>query len=466
MAVKTQALTPFNPTSIPDRLTPLYVCDKTVVATTAGTGAVKRLNRVQGASFKSSVPVMDISEMGAQARIGGVDDLGEVTVKIDFNQVGIDNLAAVVGKTVDQTSGHTTSIGPADWQSTSMDIFRLAADTQNTIFGTLYMQDCIVDDYQLDVKVSGVATDSIQGRSPNGTFFPGFVLPKVYAVQAGDITAGVCTINLAGVLGADEAPVEIYLPAAGNAPSYWQLNGAQFFLKIEQLPGGSLTAAPKRYYETGAPAAETATYNNSTKALTFPNGAVAAGDVFRLVLLSYNTNSFPLTVPASSPATSRAAVAARSVPIEIGTNQIKRIQSTSIKFTFKREHVNGVGEPTIIYGPPSIPDVSITFDLKEYDDRVLSALSTGSPYMSDAGGNIQNDFQDLTYITRQQLATPYPFNVKINDPFNVSQTLLTATTPQIVVKDIEFGSTNKSDNTIKITAEDITGTLTLSYTHP
>lgn len=576
MAVKTQALAPFNPTSIPDRLTPLYVADKTKVTTTAGTGAVQRLGRLQSASFGESVPITEVSEMGAVNRVGGVDMLGEAKIQLAFNEVSIDNLAAITGTPVLSGAGQTTNIGITQFQAAQADIIRLAADAQNNVFGTLYLQDCIVNDYTFDVKSSGVASGQVSGMGPNATFFPGFIIPKAYVVQAADVTNGY--INLASVLGADEAPVQIFLPlgisaptisgvtattggtilagsykyivtalngvgetgqsneitivttgstsantiswaavpgatgynvyrtAVGGAtgtelkiasnvqavsfvdtapgspagafpgtngtattnapPSYWQQNGAVYFLKIEKVPQANLTAATTRYYEANTPNGKTATFTPWNNHLAVSDTLVA-GDVFRLTFCSYNTNSLPLTVPNSSPATTRAGIAARSVIVNVNAGQIKRIQSTQIKFSFKKEHVNGVGEPSIIYGPASIPDVAITFDLKEYDNRVLSALSTGSANMSDAGGTIRNDFQELGYATRFELnpANALPFSVAVNDPFSAA-TLLTLSCPQFVVKDIDYGSTNKADNTIKVNAMDIQGALTISYTHP
>lgn len=576
MAVKTSALTPFNPTAIPDRLTPVYATDKTSVVTTAGTGAVKRLGRLQSASFGESVPVVEVSEMGAVNRVGGVDMLGEAKLKLDFNEVSIDNLAAITGTAVQTGSGQTTTIGLTQFTNAQLDLIRLAADSQNTVFGSLYLQDAIVNDYTFDIKMNAIAGGSVSGMGPSATFFPGFVIPKTYLVTSTDVTNGY--LNIANVLGADEAPVQIFLPAGISAPtlvtavgsgtggtltantyyyvvtavnavgetigsneksvtttgstssvtltwnavagatsynvyrstsagtelklasnitaltyvdtapgtpsgavpganstatancppSFWQQNGAVYFLKIEKVPGASLTANTTRYYEGPSSNGKTATYTPWNNRLTVSDPLVA-GDVYRLVFCSYNTDSFPLTVPTSSPATTRAGIAARSVNVNVNAGQIKRIQSAQVKFSFKREHVNGVGETQIIYGPPSIPDVAITFDLKEYDNRVLAALGSGNANMSDAGGTIRQDFAELGYVTRWELnpANALPFSVVVNDPFQATATaLLTLSCPQMVVKDIDFGSTNKSDNTIKVNAIDIQGSLTLTYTHP
>ena len=465
MAVRTQSLVPFTITSIPDRLTPIYVTDKRIVTTTAGTGAVVRLNRLQGATFSMDTPVTEISEMGAQFRVGGIDDLGESKFKLDFATVSIQNLAALTATTVLTGSGQVTNIGLTQFQNAQVDLIRLVADPTNTVFGTLYMQDCVIDDYAIDVKEKSMPMDTVNGRGPNATFFPGFVLPKTYVVQAADVSSN--SIPITSVLGADEAPVQIYLPGSNTPPSYWQQNGSKYFLKVEQIPGAVLTNTPVRYTETASPAAQTVTYNSGTKVLAFPAGKLAAGDLIRLVFLSYNTDSFPLTVPANTPdTTERAAVAARLAPVKISANQLVRVQSASVKFSLKRDHVQGVGENAIVYGVPAIPDVSIDFDIKEYDLTLLSLLQTGSPNLTSQGGTIQNDFADLNYLTRVQLANAVPFSILVNDPFNVGVTLVSFTSPQIVVKGLDYSSSNKADNTVKVTALDITGNLTVSFTHP
>jgi len=522
-----------------------------------------------------ATPIQEVSEMGDQSRVGAADELGEIKWKVDMTDVGVRNLAHIMGLPFDPTtSGQTFTAGLTQFQNASVDFIRMVADPTNTIFESIYMQDCIIDDYTIDVKQNGLAMDTMNGRGPNGVAFPGFFLPKTYLVTSADVSAGY--LNIANILGADEDTVKIYLPtplvtvvgqvatgsgsggtlpaasytyriaarngsgttlasaetityvASGSTssvalawtnqtaatsydvygrtaggevflknvltnsytdtgadtldptqplptlnttavPSYWQQNGAQYFLKIEKVPLGSLTAVPVRYYEAFSPNGKTATYNNGTKHLTLSD-AFVAGDVFRLVVVSYNTNSFPLTVPSSTPdilnKDDRAGITSRMIPVSINAANLARVQSASIKFSWKRDHVQGLGENSIVYGVAQIPDVAISFDVKESDMKMLSLLSTGSQNLTSQGGTIANDFQDLNYLTRIGLATKVPFVITLLDPFNISTALATYSSPHLVIKDLSFDSTNKADNTIKITAEDITGTLTVSYVVP
>lgn len=463
---------PFSVTSIPERLSPVYVADKRVnTATTGGTigAAAVRLNRVTGASFNFATPVMEVIEMGSQFRVGGVDDLGEATFKLDFNDVGINNMAAVTGTVVNTSSGSTTNIGLTQFQSAQIDIFRFVADPQNNIFGTLYLQDCIMEEYSVEAREKGVVTETVSGKGPNALFFPGFVVPKVYIVSATDVTNGY--IDLSSFIGADEQPVQLYNPTSGNAPTYWQQNGSLYFLKVEQIKGAVLTNNPTRFYETTnaytPPAASTVTYTPATKHLAFPASTLTNGDMIRLVFLTYNNDTFPLTVPTTSPdTTDRPGIPSRIIPVNINSNQVHRVQSCSIRFSFRREHVQGVGENQIIYGVPSVPDVAITLDSKEYDNTVLAMLSTGSPNFTSAGGTIASDLQDLNYITRKELATAYPLSITLDDPFNVGTVLASYTSPQVVVKGVDFASTDRADNTLRFTAIDIIGNFVISFTHP
>ena len=610
MAISTQSILPFPVTSIPDRLTALYVEDRTVATTTAGTGALKRLNRIQSASFTESVPITEVTEMGAQFRVGGVTELGEVKFKIDASAVSVANLAALTGVTVSTAPGSTTSIGLTNFQSASADIFRLVADPTNKFFGTMYIQGAIITDYNVDVKEKTNVTEGVQGMAPVAFTFPGFIVPKVYVATAGDVTA--LNLSVAGCYGADEQPVALPLPKVGVAPSYISLNGMANFLKIEKLPGGSLTAATTLYFEyvvgkvqtaitasttyctpstfipqlmtvgqkvdmgVGTANVETVTITavasqvntnsgaslvsvagsatitpasmqgiyagvtltcantggtnsevisvTSTTSTTFTatfastktagftiasnapsfqatftkphalndpinphlaaaqNGqgyaafiggklyigdTIVAGDAYRLTFCTYNTDSYPLTVPQTTPDTAeRAGVSARLVPIQINALGVNRCTSAAFKFSFKRDQVQGLGENKTIYGVPSIPNVDITLDFHENDLSLLSQFKTGSKNLTALGGTIDNDFVALPDISDRQLAVAYPVSITLGDPLNAGNVLCTYSSPQLVIKDIDYSSTNKADNSIKVTAMDITGNFTVSSTVP
>lgn len=255
---------------------------------------------------------------------------------------------------------------------------------------------------------------------------------------------------------------------SGAAPSYWQQNGSQYFLKIEKIPGANLSNPPVRYYENNALDPHVATYNHSTEHLSFSD-AFAAGDLFRLVFCSYNTDSFPLTVSATPIDNSdRVAIPSRLCPVKISTTQLKRVKSASIKFALKREHANGVGENSIIYGPSAVPDVTISLDVDETDTSLLDLLQNATTQNTSGTGTIANDFLDLNYVTRSQLdpSKAIPFSVSVFDPFSVGTTLVTFAVPQMVVKNIDFNSSNKAVNTVKVDALDIQGVMTAAFTHP
>jgi hypothetical protein len=597
----------------------VYCANKTLVTTTAGSGgvsaAVTRINRLQSASFGEDTNVNEITEMGAQFRAGGVDDLGEAKVKLDWNDVGIGNLAALTGTTVAATPNTTTTIGLTQLQTATVDLFRIVADSTNTTFKTTYAQDCVINEWSLDIKDKGMAMEGIALQGPVVEDFPGFVVPSVYVGNATDATNGY--FNVSPAIGANEQPMPVYQPGPTESPSYWSENGANYFLKIERLPGASLAASPIRYYEyvngvfqtaaiisaaqyitpsvfikelmtvgqkvqletpgsanaevvtitavaskvnttvatltagavgpftpasmlgifpgvtlqlanadgsaaetkavasvTGttftlasACSAKTANWVVSTLAPSFlanvtkthaaavaiypflpaaaggigyatyfPSGTklyigdtVANGDALRLVFHSYNTDSFPTSIPANTPDTAdRPGISYRVVPLAINGNPINRggISSVSFKFSLKRDHANGVGEKTIVYGVPSVPDVSISLDAKEKDATMLALLLTGSKNLTAQGASTLADNQEYSSITRRGLKTAVPVNVTVNDPYNAGSVLCTYNCPQFVVKSIDLSSTNKSDNTLKISGLDITGNMTVSYTTP
>lgn len=612
MAIKTSSLVPFKITSIPDRYTTVYVADPTVVTTTAGTGASKRINRLQGGSFTMSTKVTDITEMGATFRPGGVDDLGEVKWSLNWCSVGIGNLAALTGTAVPTTAGSSLTIGQSNLNAASVDFIRMVADVNGTIFGTLYCQDCIITDYGVDAKEGSMIMETISGSGPSAVFFPGFIVPKVYVVQASDVTNGY--LSLASILGADEQITQIFLPSQGQPPSFYQQNGASYFLKIEKVPAANLANPTTRYFEhvvasvqspitigttyttpslfaidmaqvgqqvtvglgttntevvtitaiastvntnsgsstvaapgsatitpvsmsgikvgvslqcanVGGGNAETVqvtattsttftatfastktagftitskgpsfqaaftkthaasdplcgallgTQNFSGNAAYIPTGnklyvgdTLTAGDAFRLVIMTYNTDSFPLTIPQTTPDTAdRPAVSTRLVPFNINAAAANRVQTASVKLTLKRDHVQGIGENRIIYGISSVPDVAIDFDVKETDLSLLSQLQTGSKNLSSQGGTIQNDFEDLNFITRTNLANAIPVSINLFDPFDASKLLCTWNSPQLVVQDIDYTSSNKADNTVRIKAMDIQGSFSVTYTVP
>ena len=622
MAVNTTSILPAPISSIPGRLAPVFVTDKTVMTTTgtpfATTVPVKRLNRLSGATFTMATDVVEITELGTQYRVGGIDMLGEVKIKLDWYAVGINNMAALVSKQLSTTAGATNSVGLTDFQSTTFDVFALAADPKNNVFRTLYCQDCVIDDWTIDAKMKSAVAESVSASGPNAIMFPGWVLPKVLVAVSGDVTAGFLSPATTNIFGADEAPVQIPLPTFGQPPSYWNQNGANWFLKVEKVPGGVYTNVPVRYNEkingvfqtaaaisstayitpsvyipdlytvgtkvqlelpgsanaevvtitnvasqvsttSTAPATagasvvitpvsmlgifpgvtvqlanadgtsaetqpvasvtsttftvatlssnKTANFTIKTKAPSFqanvtkthaaatviypflaaaqnnvgnctfvPTGAqtgklffgdaFVAGDAFRLVFCSYNSDSLPTTVPANAPdTTDRAAVSDRFIPIQINAATLNRVQSAQIKFSLKRDHVQGLGENTIVYGVPAVPDVAISFDLNENDLSTFSLLATGSKNLSALGGNISNDFADLNFLTRKELSTAFPVLINLFDPFSAGNVLCSYTTPQVVVKSVDISESDKGNNTVKITAMDIIGNLTISSTN-
>jgi hypothetical protein len=613
MAIRTTSIVPFRVDSVPDRFTPVFVSDLTALATTAGTAATKRLNRLQTASFSMATGVIDIVEMGSRFRPGVIDDLGELTWTATWNSVGIGNIAAITGTVVPTAPGASVTIGADQINANRVDFLRLVADNSGTVFGTLYCQDCVILDYRAEAAERGVVTETSSGRGPSAVFFPGFVLPKVYVATSGDVTAGYLSIG--SLFSASEQPVQVFLPGAGQVPSFYQQNGTSYLLKLEKVPGGVLTNPPVRYYEnvwsafqsaavisatqyitpnmlnTGAlqvnqkvtlglgtanvetvtitavasrvntnsgsstavvgastitPASMlgiqigvtlrtvnadgsngenvqvtavtgttfTATFA-STKAagflittpapsfqanvtkthaagdpitaqLTTAQGGVgqatynpttnriylgdtfAAGDVFRIVVLSYNTDtSLPLTIPTTTPdTTDRVAVSTRFIPLKINGLNTNRVTRASLAMTLRRDQVQGIGENAIVYGTSSVPDVAVDLDVRETDLSLLSQFATGSKNLSSQGGTIANDFQDLNYVTRAGIQTAVPASINLYDPFDASRILCTWSVPQVVVTDIAYASTARGDNTVRITARDAIGNLTVTSVNP
>jgi hypothetical protein len=136
--------------------------------------------------------------------------------------------------------------------------------------------------------------------------------------------------------------------------------------------------------------------------------------------------------------------------------------------TLKRDQVQGIGENAIVYGISAVPDVAISMDVKEYDSTLLNQLTNQSKNLTGQGGTIQNDFLDLNYQTRKQLDVNYALvsGITLANPYDASKIIATWQTPQMVVKDIDYSSTAKADNTVKITAMDIQGDFTITYTAP
>jgi hypothetical protein len=206
----------------------------------------------------------------------------------------------------------------------------------------------------------------------------------------------------------------------------------------------------------------------------YTGDTLVAGDVFTLVYLTYNSDAFPSTIPNATPdTTDPAGVNTRLVPLNIGAGtslqtMVNRVQSASFKMTLKRDQVQGIGENAIVYGISAVPDVAISMDVKEYDSTLLNQLTNQSKNLTGQGGTIANDFLDLNYQTRKQLDINYALvsGITLANPFDASKIIATWQTPQMVVKDIDYSSTSKADNTVKITALDIQGGFTITYTAP
>lgn len=588
----------------------LYVADQRIVATTTGTGAVARINRAQTLSLGLATGVTEITELGAKYRPGGIDDLGEVRWSISWNSVGIGNIASITSTVVPTAAGASVTIGADQINASTVDILRLIADNAGNVIGTFYAQDCITSDYRVEAAERGVVTETVSGSGPSAVIFPGFIIPKVYVAQAADVTAGY--LSLGSILSASEQIVQIFRPGQGQPPSFYQQNGANYFLKIEKVPGGVLTNPPVRYFEhvysslqrattvgtiwvtpndfspgissvgnvvtfglgtaniesatvlqvastvntnsgsstatvgastitpasmlgifpgvslqtvnangtnaetvtvtattgtsftatfastktagflitTKAPSIQVtlasthaagdginnkldaaqgqsgeATYVNATGRL-YLGDAFVAGDAFRLVIMSYNTDtSLPTVIPNNPDTTDRPGVNTRLTPLKINGLNANRVSRASFAMSLRRDHVNGIGEPAIVYGISGVPDVAIDMDVRETDLSLLNQLAWGTKNLSSQGGTIANDFQDLNYVTRLNLANAVPASITLSDPFDATKTLCTWNSPQVVTTDITYSSTGRADNTVRITARDITGNFTITATN-
>ena len=209
-----------------------------------------------------------------------------------------------------------------------------------------------------------------------------------------------------------------------------------------------------------------ATYIPATHSL-YLGDTFVAGDAFRLVIMSFNTDtSMPLVIPNNPDTSDRPAVNTMLSPLKINGLQVNRVQTARFAMTLRRDAVQGIGEKIRIYGISSVPDVAVDLDIRETDLSLLSQLTTGSKNLSSQGGTIANDFQDLNYVTRSTLANPVPSSLQLFDPFDASRLICTWTSPQVIPTDITYTSSSKADNTIRITATDITGNFSVTSTNP
>lgn len=429
--------------------------------------------RTESITTSLQTPTTPVIELGTNFDIGEFDDLGESKIALTNYDVGPTVISLLTGVPVNITSASVTTFGFNQLQSANIDLVRQFADPNGNVFASMFMCDNILEEFGFSLKAKSVAMENYNLMGFNMMMFRGYFITKAYVVQAGDVAGN--SFAITSLLGANEAPVAIPVPTAGQPASYWVQRGCISFMKIERYRSGQGFTL---YTESsGAPSAKgIAQYASGPKTLTFFAGDLVLGDVFYLTFASYGSNvvkddfnnavNFSViptnTVDTSDPI----AVSTRLTPFTISAANVPRGQQLDMKMSLKRERAEGIGDVTGVYGPPDAPTVSVTLDVKATDQKLLALLQTGSQLGTGDGGTLAGDFFDPNLMTRNQLVSATPIVATINDPRNAGVVVKTYTIPTAVMKSFDDTASNKAAVTRKFSGVDRVGNISVSYTHP
>lgn len=465
MAAFTQAQAPSAiVTEIPGRFAPPSIVDRrnmaTVTADTATSSRNAFLPRAESLTLDFQTPTQVVEELGTNYNVGEYDQLPESKVSLTNYDVGTGVISLITGKAVLVTG--TTTFTPNDLGTAKVDLVTAYADPNGKLFYSEYNGDLVIDEYSSTLKNKSAAMEAYSLTGFNQLGFRGFFITKCYIVQAADVTAS--GFSIATLLGANEAPVPVPIPTAGQPPNYWVQNGAINFVKIERWRS---TTGWFRFKETSGTVATGVCKYVAGTGFTFAAGDLIAGDVFYLTYATYgssvaNGQIIPtLSLDTSDPI----AVDTRLCAITIAAGAVARGQSFDMKVALKRTRAEGIGDLDGLYGPPQMPEVTLNLDVNFTGAGPDTLLRTGSLYGTDGGGTVTGDFVDANYETRLMLNTPTAVAVTVGDPRNAGAILKTVTSSNAVFKQRTLTNQSKNAVTMKYTGSDQIGNVSVSVTH-
>jgi len=339
----------------------LAVPSKEVALRIVGPRDAFMASRIQRLNLNSDVPTTDIDELGNSLHAGTVKDNPNITLSFSAFDVGIKIFSALTG--TDATSYPAAGVDISSLGELDAIAYIKSATVADYV-KTIHGQRLQIRDFSFSYSVDGEATEDYTAIGSERRYLR-------YDVMVDKFTTGTTSFTLS------QTPIQL-------------LNGNYGLSVI--LDGVYLTEV--------ASTPSTGEYSISGTTLTTSDSRTAQ------CLAVYHANPAGTNWTDVSDDTMPAAIRGRDIKIEIGANNINRVQSITINGNLNAEPVREMGNKDIVGYQKQVPSVDGQVSVLDTDLELVALLSTGDP------DSALNEFNPGVGCTVSGLS----LEVKIYDP--------------------------------------------------
>jgi len=291
-------------------------------------------SRVQRVSLTTDIPTTDIDELGNPQHAGVVKDTPNITMTFSAFDVGVKVFSVMTGTDATAYPGAGVDI---ESLSEIDAILYVKSATATDYIKSAHAKRLQVRDFAFSYSVDGESTEDYTAVGSEKRWFKNDVVVDKF-------TTGSTSFAL------NETPI--------------QLKNGDYLLSVV-LDGEYLT-------EVGDGLEATGEYSVSGTTLTTFDSRSSQ------LLAAYHANPAGSNWSDVSDDTMPAAVRGRDVKIEIGANNILRVQSVTINGTLNSEPVREMGNRVIVGYQSQNPTVDGTITVLDTDTELIDLLTTGS----------------------------------------------------------------------------------------
>ena len=358
---------------------------KEIALKVVGAYNVYLVARVQRLDMPTNIPTTDIDELGNPLHAGTTTDIPEVTTTFQLMDVSIKAFAALTGT----NPNSYPAVGVDVSNLAEIDIIGVIKDKSLTDYiKSVHLRRCQIDGFTFTYSVDGESTEEYTAVGSKKRWFKNDVVVDVFS---GAPVTSPQTLT--------ETPIQL---KNGDYAISCIVDGVYF---------DEVDAAPS-----------TEEYRIVGTTLTFDDS-----DNPTRVIVVYHANPAGSNWSDVSDATIPAAIRGKDVDIYIGSEDIPRVQSVTIRGTFPNEAIKEMGNRSVVGYVTQVPQITGDITVLDTDTELIALLTTGALAPADT----EFDVCEFT-------ASGIDLEVKILDPeegcFDAARTTLkTVYIPEITI---------------------------------
>jgi len=342
-----------------------------------GPAAAFYAHRVQRLDFPTTIPTTTINELGNPLHAGVITDIPECSVTFQVMDVSHRTFSIMTGNNPDIYPAAGVNVGDLSYID-AIGYVREANVAEN--LKCIHARHLRVTGFTFTYSVDGESTEEYTAEGSEKRYFKYDVV-----VESGSSypSSGISLTN---------TPIDL---KNGNT-------------LISLIQDGDWKTEDTDYSvvdDGGAPGG---------KAVTLSGNATSS------LMIVYHSDS-SMAWSDISDTTVPAAIRGKNIPIQIGTNDMYRIQSVTIRGTFPATRVEEMGNTEVVGYVVDPPEVTGDVTVLDTDNDIVSLLATGT-----VGGGAESEYGVNEYSERQ-----LSLDVIIRDPADNSTVLKTVYIPNM-----------------------------------